>query len=392
MKNYLSHRLCRAIHHSAVRWKSVVTVGIHLIARAQDKMTSLSASQLVMLVILLQSPRFSVGIGWWFLWPMTGVLTALQTATTTTTTTTADPAIPIISQSANGLDISLGNRENSSTIGTDGGSDITNVEVNYARELPLKYEQFFAALQDKATDSIRSIAAGTFSPDVWIESILQAYYRAANDSRQDRLGALSSRLVDLEAYADDVAAMLDRIRIAFGIELNQKLLTLDVAVLRCAQGQTVDAMAKKVFQGNRDCVADRLARVRNAQREATRNISRMLVEWDEVYLRGEIAHCLADGTDDIWANNDYQLACISKILHEVYRKTLLMSHTAQQLTLEAENEFGTAKADLLQCAGDLVEQAKESLDDMSGVTSECEKRVAAERQNQQDVNQPTDRS
>uniref|UniRef100_A0A2C9H4D5 Uncharacterized protein n=1 Tax=Anopheles maculatus TaxID=74869 RepID=A0A2C9H4D5_9DIPT len=354
-------------------------------------MTSLSASQLVILVILLQSPRYSVGFGWWFLWPMTGVLTALQTSTTTTTT--PDAASPIISQSANGLEILLGNRENSSTIGTDGGTNISNVEVNYARELPLKYEQFFAALQDKAIGNIRSISAGTFSPDVWIETILEAYYRAANDSRQDRLGALGSRLVDLEAYAEDVAAMLDRIRIAFGIELNQKLLTLDVAVLRCAQGQMVDAVAKKVFQGNRDCIADRLERARNAQQDATRNVSRMLVEWDEPYLRNEIANCLEDGIDDIWANNEYQLACISKILHEVHRKTLLMPHTAQQLTMKAENEFGTAKADLLQCAGDLVEQAKESLDDISVITSECQKRVVGEQQHQQDVvNQQTDRS
>uniref|UniRef100_A0A2C9GUM0 Protein TsetseEP domain-containing protein n=1 Tax=Anopheles culicifacies TaxID=139723 RepID=A0A2C9GUM0_9DIPT len=324
-------------------------------------MTSLSVSQLVMLVILL------------------------QTSTTTTTSSSTSP--PIISQSANGLEISLGNRENTTSIGTDGGTNISNVEVNYVRELPLKYEQLFATLQEKAVSEIRTISAGTFAPDVWIETILEAYYRAANESRRDTLGVLNNRLIDLESYAEDVAAMLDRIRIAFGIELNQRLLTLDVTVLRCTQGQAVDATAKKVFQGNSDCVEVRLERVRNAQQEATHNMSRKLVEWDEEYLRAEIASCLEDGTDTIWSDNDYQLACISKILHEVHRKTLLMSYTAQQLTMEARNEFGTAKADMLQCAGDLVDQAKESLDDISVIISECQKPVS-----EQEVSQPTERS
>ncbi|XP_052891318.1 uncharacterized protein LOC128299397 [Anopheles moucheti] len=380
MKNYLSHRLCRAAHHSELRRRK---------HSQHDRMTSLSASQLVMLIILLQYPRYSVGFGWWFLWPVTGVLTALQT--TTSTTSTSASVAPIISQSANGLDISLGNRENADTIGTDAGTNISNVEVNYARELPLKFDHVFSTLQEEAVDDVRTISAGTFSPDVWIETILEAYYRSANDSLRDRLGGLSNRLVELEAYAEDVAAMLDRIRIAFGIELNQRLLPLDWAVLRCAQGQEVDAIAKKVFQGDRDCIADRLDRVRNAQRDAARNMSRMLIEWDEVYLRAEITGCLKNGTDTVWSDNDYQLACISKILHEVYRKTLLIPHTAQQLTLEANNEFGTAKADMLQCAGDLVEQAKESLDDISVVISECQQRVS-KQQNQPDANQQTDTS
>ncbi|XP_049280582.1 uncharacterized protein LOC125762478 isoform X2 [Anopheles funestus] len=358
--------------------------GVHLIA-LRDRMTSLSASQLVILY-----PRYSFGFGWWFLWPMTGVLTALQT--TTTTTSPSDAVSSIVSQSANGLQISLGNRENSSTVGVDGGTNISNVEVNYARELPLKYDHVFATLQEEATNEIRSISDGTFSPDVWIETILEAYYRAANDSRQDKLSVLINQLGDLEAYAEDVAAMLDRIRIAFGIELNQRLLTLDAAVLKCAQGQeVVDAIAKKVFQGSRECIADRLERVRNAQQEAAYNMSRKLIEWDEMYLRTEIANCLEDGTNAIWSDNDYQLACISKILHEVHRKTLLMPHTAQQLTMEANNEFGTAKVDMLQCASDLVEQAKESLGDISIIITDCQTR-ASEQQNQQNVNQQTDRS
>uniref|UniRef100_A0A1Y9IV72 Uncharacterized protein n=1 Tax=Anopheles minimus TaxID=112268 RepID=A0A1Y9IV72_9DIPT len=353
-------------------------------------MTSLRVSKLMITVMLLQYPRYSVGFGWWFLWQMTGVLTALQTSTTTTTYTSVS-ASPFISQSANGLEISLGNRENTTSIGTDGGTNISNVEVNYARELPLKYDHLFSTLQEKAVSEIRTISAGTFSPEVWIETILEAYYSAANESQRDTLSPLSKRLIDLEAYAEDVAAMLDRIRIAFGIELNQRLLTLDVTVLRCTQGQAVDALAKKVFQGNSECIEDRLERVRNAQQEAAVNMSRMLVEWDEVYLRTEIARCLEDETDTIWSGNDYQLACISKILHEVHRKTLLMPHTAQQLTMEANSEFGTAKADMLQCAGDLVDQAKESLDDISVIISECQKRIS-DQQNKLDVNQPTDRS
>lgn len=52
-----------------------------------------------------------------------------------------------------------------------------------------------------------------------------------------------------------------------------------------------------------------------------------------------------------------------------------MSHNAQQLTLGANDEFGTSKANMLQCAENLVEEAKKCLEDISIITSECQTHV-----------------
>ncbi|XP_041764032.1 uncharacterized protein LOC121589302 isoform X2 [Anopheles merus] len=357
--DYLSHRLCRAVHHSDIH-RGKVSVGTTNFSSSRYTImtSSRKVSLLVTLLLLLHYPDNSFGFGWWFLWSLT---TGVSTASPNITITSSS-ASPIISQSANGLEISLGNRENTNTVGMDNGTNIANVEVNYARELPFNYLPFFSTLlQQEGPSEFRTIPAEQFSPNVWIESILEAYFRAANDSRRDMLGALNVQLVELETYAEDVAAMLNRIRIAFGIELNQRLLALDVAVLRCAQGQSIDAAAKKALEGDRDCISNRLERVRQAQREAAYNMSRLLVEWDEGYLRDEIAQC--------WENQ------IDEILHEVHRKTLLMSHNAQQLTLGANDEFGTSKANMLQCAENLVEEAKKCLEDISIITSECQTHV-----------------
>uniref|UniRef100_A0A3F2YWJ1 Uncharacterized protein n=1 Tax=Anopheles epiroticus TaxID=199890 RepID=A0A3F2YWJ1_9DIPT len=333
-------------------------------------MTSRSVSLLVALFFLLHCPAYSFGFGWWFLWSLT---TAGLSTTTSATSSSVSPS-SAVSQSANGLDISLGNRENSNTVGSDNGTNISNVEVNYARELPFTYPAVLSNLLPSS--ELRTIlSADTLSPNVWIETILEAYYRAANESRRDTLGTLSTQLAELEAYAEDVASMLDRIRIAYGIELNRRLLALDVAVLRCTQGQAVDALAKSVLEGERDCVPDRLERARHAQREAAHNMSRLLVEWDEGYLRDEIARCPVQEADDFPPSNEYQLACISSILHEVHRNTLLMAHKARQLTLAATSELDTSKPNMLLCAERLVERAKESLDAIATVTSDCQTSV-----------------
>uniref|UniRef100_A0A1Y9H9L4 Uncharacterized protein n=1 Tax=Anopheles farauti TaxID=69004 RepID=A0A1Y9H9L4_9DIPT len=336
---------------------------------------------------------------------LAALLVLLHTTSTSATTSTS-----IVDQSANGLQISLGNRENSSTGFSDNGTNISNVEVNYARILPSPAQFFSNSNRQESSDGdeSRTLPFGMFAPGEWIETILESYIRTANETRRHKLGAFSQQFVELESYAEDVAVMLDRIRIAFGIELNQNLLTLDVNVLRCAQGETLDTIAGKVFAGDRDCIKDRLERVRNAQWDAVRNISRELIEWDEEYLRNQISLCSgsdpsSDETNDSSTSySEHELACISgvsitsekqyatqmyiksnltsfQILHQVHLKTLLMSHTARQLTAEASDIFGTAKADLLQCAGDLVELAGKSLQDIANITSQCQHSLSAQQ-------------
>ncbi|XP_040152715.1 uncharacterized protein LOC120894277 isoform X2 [Anopheles arabiensis] len=124
--DYLSHRLCRAVHHSQLH-RGKVSVGTTNFSSSRYTImtSSRKVSLLVTLLLLLHYPDNSFGFGWWFLWSLTtGVSTACPTITTTSSS-----ASPIISQSANGLEISLGNRENTSTIGMDNGTNIANVEI-----------------------------------------------------------------------------------------------------------------------------------------------------------------------------------------------------------------------------------------------------------------------
>uniref|UniRef100_A0A182IMW9 Uncharacterized protein n=1 Tax=Anopheles atroparvus TaxID=41427 RepID=A0A182IMW9_ANOAO len=311
------------------------------------------------------------------------LVSGIATSATETETTS------VVDQSANGLQVALGNRENSDTFGTDGGTNITNVEVNYARAVPTLPEEYARNLQHpgEVIEGTRAqlVVEHSSSPDAWIETILGDYFTAANESRWDRLGALDEQLLALETYVDDVTAMLDRIRIAFGIELNRSLLTLEAPVMRCASSPQLDSLARSVFEGGNDCVQQRLDTVQRAHSEARRNVSQQLVEWSEEQLRADILKC-SNGEitnhESSPTDNEYELACISEILHQVHLRTLLLSHTAEQLTANARSLLGTAKADILECAALLVSQAKASLNAISILISNCqeEKEVVEEMQ------------
>uniref|UniRef100_A0A2M3YW44 Putative secreted protein n=1 Tax=Anopheles nuneztovari TaxID=30067 RepID=A0A2M3YW44_9DIPT len=346
---------------------------------------------LIASLLLIQHSGGADAFGWWFLW----AASTERTARATTTQTIAANTQVAVDQSANGLQIDVGNRENTDTAGMDGGTNITNVEVNYARALLLggggsSSNRTFNSklfpdnnLGDKIEqgDSGRAIPA-TVSPDTWIEGVLDAYYTAANESALGRLDELTGRFEDIAGYAQDVEAMLDRIRIAFGIELNRNLLPLETMVMRCVRNQGLDTLARDVFEGGNDCVRDRLDIVREAQLQAVQNISGHLVQWDSEEVRGDIEKCKENhateaDTSDLWSTNGFQLACISQILHRVHQQTLLLSHTTDQLTAGASEAFGTGKAQILQCAADLVELSKESLVRISNIISGCQETVNA---------------
>ncbi|XP_049531395.1 uncharacterized protein LOC125948902 [Anopheles darlingi] len=336
---------------------------------------------LIATLLFIQHSGRADAFGWWFLW----AASTERTASTATTQTVANILVAV-DQSANGLQIEVGNRENTDSAGIDGGTNITNVEVNYARALLLGGSGSNRTFNSKLfPDNLGDIKEGraipvSISPDTWIEGVLDAYYTAANESGLGRLDQLTERYQDIAGYAQDVEAMLDRIRIAFGIELNRNLLTLETTVMRCARNQGLDALARHVFEGGNDCVRDRLDILREAQLQAVQNISGHLIQWDAEEVRGDIENCKENheaesNVSDLWTTNGFQLACISQILHRVHQQTLLLSYTTDQLTAGANEVLGTGKAQILQCAADLVELSKESLLRISTIISGCQETV-----------------
>uniref|UniRef100_A0A2M4BRL0 Putative salivary mucin n=1 Tax=Anopheles marajoara TaxID=58244 RepID=A0A2M4BRL0_9DIPT len=348
--------------------------------------TKVGVCFLIASLLFIQHSGPAEAFGWWFLWTASPERTA---STTTTQTIAAANTQVAVDQSANGLQIEVGNRENTDSFGNDGGTNITNVEVNYARALLLGGSTSNRTFNSKLfPDNLGDIEGGsraipaTISPDTWIEGVLDAYYTAANESALSRLDQLTERFQDITGYAQDVEAMLDRIRIAFGIELNRNLLPLEAKVMRCVRNHGLDTLARDVFEGGNDCVRDRLDILREARLQAVQNISGHLVQWGSEEVRDDIENCrenhaAEEDVSDLWTSDGYQLACISQILHRVHQQTLLLSHSADQLTAGANEVFGTGKAQILQCAADLVELSKESLVRISTTISGCQEMVNA---------------